>query len=434
MAITFNTSSGLFGRLGARFSEGVALLGFANTTIPTDWDNKPDLLAMMQTGLAGVQASCQAILIGQVNDDVALPNRSVADALLEVDRQLVSQAYYIDSTAVASGSVTADSGNTGNGQSIMSVVNVDGRTLANARAETITFECVDDGVTGNALAGEEKFLVTGEDAVPNLDPRWPKGSGIRFMAFSTSADIDGGIGPGRNILYNSDFELWAGGLPRYWTAAVGTAGVDFQQGSGGYRGSSSFEFIAGTAALTKITQQTASFTGTPVVLKPNTKYVLSVRAKTIGGAATGVLRFSIRDGSGSAIGTNDSGSAANLSQDVSLLSTSYALKQMFFHTGRLTTATTATVTVEATTAIASNNVQIDDLIICEPWQPHPGGPYMLILTGSTNWAQKDRIRQPITNDAAGDIARHLDRYFDMYGKGRVFITSGSTNVPDSLIA
>jgi hypothetical protein len=435
MAITLTGGSGLFTRLGKEYGDAVRQLAYLNTTIPTDWDNRTDARNAALVKLAAIREVAQMLAINHAHDDVPLVQRTIAHALEEIRRQLVSQDYYVDPTSVAAGASSADSTNYGNGTVHCSVVEPRyGVTYQNIRAETLTFTCSGGASSRRTQDGEEVFDVRGEDAVDNLDPLWPKGSGIRTTAYSTTAAIQMGTEIGRNILRNSDFELWSAGVPRFWTAAVGTAGADFaQESTEYYRGGNSIKLIEGTTVLTKFTQAVgAPTTGTAGRIKPYTKYLVSVRLKSAGSSA-GVLRLSLRDGSGTVIGTNDAGSGANLSQDLSLLGAGWNTKVMYMQTGSSVPAT-VNMTVELTTALTNAALYIDDVIVNEPFHPHAGGPFFTILAGSLPFSPGDRLRTAFTNDAAGDMVRHMDRFCNMYEAGINFRTSGSTNIPDSLVA
>lgn len=435
MAISFTGGSGLFTRLGKEYGDAVRQNGYAVTTIPSSWSNRPEALAAVNVKMAGIQQVSEMLLVNQVNADTVLRNRSVEEALMEVERQMTSRGYYIDATAVTIGTVTAASGNTGNGSWSISKYNVDNRIFPNIRSETLSVKCLADALQLRTVAGEEMFRLYGQDSVPNLDANWPTGSGINAIVHPTEPSNDGSNDVGRNMLTNSDFEDWTGGTLLQWTTSVGTSGVDFtKETSTLRRGLIAFKYIAGTGVLTKHTQLLGSSTGTLARLKPYTKYAIAVHVRYDAGApTTGVLRLSVRTGGGSVIGTKDGGGNAELSIDLTALSAGWNTFTMYFQTDRAG-ASTAYFTMELTTAVATNNVFVDDLTLCEPFLPVLGGPYVFGWPGTTNFAIDDRFTSAITNDAAGDFARWLDRFHDLWRKGIVLPTSGSTNIADSLIA
>jgi hypothetical protein len=96
--------------------------------------------------------------------------------------------------------------------------------------------------------------------------------------------------------------------------------------------------------------------------------------------------------------------------------------------------------IETTTAIATDSVYIDEVILAEMMPIASGGPSLAIVAGSTNWAADDNARYTFTNNGdagtQGEFARAFDRFFDMYGKGLSLPANyaGAETIADSLIA
>ena len=85
---------------------------------------------------------------------------------------------------------------------------------------------------------------------------------------------------------------------------------------------------------------------------------------------------------------------------------------------------------------SGKSMLIDDLILARayPLQGGTMGAHGIVVHGSTEFVVGDRFTCAITNNKGGKFVRHLDRAFDLRGKGIVFPSSGSPTVSDSLVA
>ncbi len=125
-------------------------------------------------------------------------------------------------------------------------------------AEIVTARCTKDARDGSLIRGNERFSVTGEDAVDRLDRRWPRGSGAVLAINSTCGSIESSRVQGQNMLLNSGFERDNGTIPLDWTVAAGTAGTNVNVNKNAYRGTNSIEFVGTTGVLHAIRRNSLS--------------------------------------------------------------------------------------------------------------------------------------------------------------------------------
>ncbi len=85
-------------------------------------------------------------------------------------------------------------------------------------------------------------------------------------------------------------------------------------------------------------------------------------------------------------------------------------------------------------APTTNDLTIDEIILAPAARAYPGGPYLAISAGATPPAIGDKWNVTVANNYAGDIQKWFDATFDMAGLGLQLPTTGSTLLPDTLIA
>ena len=362
--------------------------------------------------------------------------KDIRDALVWLIRQMDADSQSIDGTTITKSSLSVGASNSGNGKFyyLFEAPNILLGSTAdwpNIRTEVLEARCIQDAVSGAVSRGSEIFEIRGQPSYMGLDYRFPGGSGTLMRIATACASVDNGT-PGQNILHNTDFEDQTSNLADRFTVVSGTAGTEFlteTTAANVFRGSSAIK-LAVTGSTFNIRQKLADFDGSLGRLTPDRPYLMAVAIKKDAGA-TGTLRISVKDSSGNIL---DSGNFA-FSQSIASTTTGYLIyanqirsprvipSEIYFH-------------IETTTAIATNPVYIDEVILSEMMPIASGGPSLAIVAGSTNWAADDNARYTFTNNDEGKFAAAFDRFFDMYGKGLSLPANyaGAETIADSLIA
>lgn len=371
--------------------------------------------------LADVRSAAEKTLIemtfaiASTSTTNAMREKTVQDALVWLIRQMDADSEKVDGTTIGKGSVTASGSNNGNGSFVYlfeapNILLSSTADWPNVRQELIEARCVQDSQDGSISRGSEAFEIRGQPSYPPLDYRFPAGSGTLVQIVSANASVDGGA-RGANILTNSDFEDQTSNLPDNWTTVSGTAGTEFLTETGSYfRGAKSIK-LAVTGSTFNIRQQLGSGSGTLGRLAPDRPYVIAFAAKKDAGA-TGTIRISVKDGSGTII---DSGNFA-ISQAVASLTTSFDLYTTTLRSPRII-ATETYLHIETTTAIGTAAAYLDEVIVAEMIPIAPGGQALAIVAGSKDWYVDDNARYSVTNNAEGAFVLAFDRLFDMYRRG-----------------
>ena len=473
MAVTLTGTGGLFTRLGKLFglaktirqhqqaiaptaatsTSGVRTIYsvFASTTgtLPMATDlvravTDEDVVANASvTTLSGIKAAAERTLIEMVDADTKLPSLTVEDAMRELAFQMNRDTQKVAVTSFTIASASYNAANTGNAIVVVSDeaprIIKDNVVFASKvagqpyiRAETLTFSCVEDTKTAGISSGSEVWHVQGDRSYPNLDRRWRSGSGTMLRVAATSGDQDAGGMPGRNILTNSDFEVFESNVPVNWTLDVGTAGTHVASSSTSQRGALALRIIGDGSNLTKLRQRLNSGSGTYGRLKGDTLYLVSVWVRADGGASplAGTMRISFRDATDTVL----SGMTFNI--DLTAITLSY-VRYGLAVISPVNIPDEAYMVVELTTAITNTNaILLDELTVCEMQRLAPGGPGVAIVAGSTDSRRGDLATVAISNNLVGEMNLELDRFFGLYESG-IFLPSGTgTNVTvaDSLIS
>ena len=317
MAITLTGSNGLFTRLGKLFKLMMLINEHENTdlvpginTIFGEYASPlagvpSALTANVTTYLTGAESPCSDLdtaatqtVLQMVAADKPSKAGSLASALAEVIYQMQAGSATVQlCTPSYSTSVYPSLGsNTGDGVILLGVKRGDGLYLENTVAEVAPVVCTADAQTGGATVNQEQFTFVGAaDAGNPYSYLWPTGSGgsATLTAVDATQNNSGG-----NLLTNSGFENWTSGAPNNFTVDVGTAGTDFQQSSATvYQQGSSFQFIGGTSALTSISQQFSSASGTLGQLLALTSLAVNFRIKADVVPASGVFKVELVGGS-----------------------------------------------------------------------------------------------------------------------------------------
>ena len=469
MALTYDGTNGLFTRLGA-------LIEFMDQ-VRTHQNNLKTQLANVQAEYSSADAWMIDVLSGNIEARIAeaggvladvraaaertiiemcwaeamsspsgaanaMRSKSITDALVWLIREMDKDAETVNGTTVNKTSASYSASNTGNGVFVYNTEAPDTllkstNDFPNIRSEIIEARCVQDAQSGAIARGSEVFELRGQPAYGGLDYRFPGGSGRMIRINCICASVDAGSS-GQNLLTNSDFEDQTTNLPDQWSIVSGTAGTHFATETGTtFRGGKALKLIHGTGTLFNIRQQFGSANGTTARLSPDRPYVIAFAAKKDVGA-TGVIRFSVKDSSGTIANSGDFTTPSNnflLSYNVASFSTSWALYTLTLRTPRAL-PTDAYFHLESTTTIATASVYIDEVVIAELTPIAPGGQAMGLIAGSTNWVIDDNGRFGFTNVNEGEFVRAFDRLFDMYGKGLSLPAnySNTETISDSLIA
>lgn len=465
MALTYDGTNGLFTRLGA--------LIHMLDAVRTHQANLKTLLANVQAEYSSTDSYMIDILsggieahireAGQIQTSVkaaaektliemtfaeanlssatnTMTRKDLTEALIWLIRQMDTDSKTVDGQTVNKSALAVGASNNGNGKFLYSftapnILLNSTNEWPNIRSEVLEVRCIEDGSSGSLSRGSEVFQVRGQPSYPNLDYRWPAGSGTNMQLVSTCASVDNGF-PGQNILHNSDLEDQTSNVPDRFTVSSGTAGTDFlteTTAANVFRGSKSIK-MAATGATFKIRQRLADFDGTLGRLTADRQYIIAVAIKKDAGS-TGTFRISVQDASGNII---DSGNFF-FSTTIAATTTSFDIYSSAVRAPRVVPSECYLV-IETTVAIATAAAYIDEVILAEMMPIAPGGEAISIIAGSSNWAADDFARYYFTNNGdsytTGKFVRAFDRLFDMYGKGLSLPQnySGTETILDSLIA
>lgn len=449
MAVTLTGSNGLFTRIG-KILKVAEVVETQQATLSAEIEDAIDeysnadigqiaalvnVTPAVQRDAASVyplvrQAIAQTI-IDMVDADNPQPDASIETAVRELIRQMVAGSDDVDgeTTSIA---VTADGGNTGDGEIVMSTVNGDGDVLQHVRAEDIVIECDRDSSSTGIVSGREYFTVKGEAAVTAItDPLWPGGSGINTRIRVSDPSEDAQNGAGRNILRNSDFEDWTTtDTPDYWSLTTGVASTDiFEHTAIKHRGSSCLRLQANSGIVPAITQTLGSSSGSPRSLIPNTTYLIAYRID-VTASSTGDVRACVKKGA-TVLGTSSA------TVDVSTLTSSQWTHVAAVFQSPATVGGYSVVVEWHVAPASAKDAFIDSLVLCPLTQVGgKGGPFIAALPGETDWVCKDRAVAAVTNSRTGEIQRQLDRFLNLYPTGLQLPvdTGGSETVADSLIS
>ena len=457
MALVYDGANGLFTRLGKIIYLLDLVRGYQSTIVTEIGDIKaeytssaaymvsalgdeesqaaslnPLLESLRQAGISTLVEMCYAEATAANSN--AMLSKTTREALIWLIKQMKTDTETIERNTVGKGTLTADGTNNGNGTvaALLEAPNIllgNTANWPNVRAEVLDIRCVTDAQDGMLPRGSEMFQIRGQPAFPTLDRRFPAGSGRSMMAAALCASVDAGTRYA-NIGTNTDFETQTSNLADGFTVSSGTAGTDFlEETSTFFRGSKCIR-AAPTSTVWKIRQQLGAGAGTQGKISPDRPYVIAFAAKKDAGA-TGTLRVSVQDSSGTVIG----GSTFSLTVAAGALTTSWAIQTATIFAPRIVPTETYLV-IETTVGVAVNPFYIDEVIIAEMVQIAPGSQYLAIITGSTDFNADDNFNYTFTNTANGAFALAFDRLFDMYSAGLCLPDAASPgeSIADSLIA
>lgn len=320
-------------------------------------------------------------------------------------RQMNTDSATVDASVVTVGSVTAASGNTGNGTVVISKV-LDGYSAPStvhaaqvayaeldsqlAVPETMRVRCTADSYTDGLTAAQEKFIIEGTAQSSNL----------------AEPELGSGVGPNvytaikNTVVTNGTFETFTvANTPDSWTIASGTAGTHvFSEGTNFYRGVKALKLLGtGAQASIKLTQAISSMT-------PRRRYVVSFRYKA-SATDTSSQTFAVKfEGTGYTAGST---AKSEILGDV--LATSWTLVTFTVMVPAARPSDWALTINFSGTPANGKIIYIDDVIVA-PMVWHNGLGFA-VIPGATPFVRNDSFTSAITNNAAGVFQEFFRRNY-----------------------
>lgn len=415
MSLSFGSAVGnLFNRLGKlgalikqmRSYQNAQLTNLTDVTTGAvaQLNSEPDIQALVGSVYQGIlnsatsagftaQTVAEAVLNRMVFRDnpqqgQTLDHGNRATNIAEVIRQMKLAGATVLRQSVT-GSATSFIG-TGNATVVVSTRRAqDGRIAENAFSETFILTCTSDSYSGRATAGRETVSVVAPGRADVLDFNWPQGSGGR----TSLTVVNGAASGGGNLLTNSGFENWTGGLPDGWTLEVGTAGTNIAQEA------TIVYDPAGTYAL----RITGDAGGTL------TRLIQSLDLDAL--TQDGLCLYMRRDGTAAAAGTlvvelvdeddvvvqDDDGNLNTLSIDLTTLSTVYAPFSTAFRIPAIPPDGLQLRLRLSTALTDGRSVYVDKMSLKGMTKVYAGGPSLSVHAGSTPLKAGDYATAVITN-------------------------------------
>ena len=76
---------------------------------------------------------------------------------------------------------------------------------------------------------------------------------------------------------------------------------------------------------------------------------------------------------------------------------------------------------------------MDELVLAEAVQLYPGGPSVLIVRGSADFRNQDRLTLAVANDRAGEMQNFFDQCFGTCQMNLNLPVAGTNRINDNLI-
>lgn len=447
MAFDYDTSNtGVFFRIGKFIKYINSRLATATTTLPAELKAivDPYEAADMTGQIDGVYNSFdemqQAVtnerntLAGYIDatlldrdtvlEQLAVTNANLDEVLPALIRQMGIDSESVDASTVTLGSVTAASGNTGNGTILITKV-LDGYNAPldggpaivqyaglNSElcvgSETMTLDCTADNDRDGLPEGSEAFT-------------WKGGIADVVLGWQTEGSGDGPsltAAGGVSLLSNGTFEDFTDDEPNGWDVIAGTVATHILQTTAEqYRGDSALHFDGdNTQASIKISQ-----TIPQGQMQSRRGYFVSVRLKASAASGTGSFTLMF-EGTG-----YTASSSEKVAISAGAMPTSYTLYSFFVCTPATLPDDWALTINNAGTPGASSNVYVDDVFVV-PAVYH-GGVAAAVIPGSTPFAVSDRFTFTVANDAAGTIQEFFRKWYKVQLPSN---GAGSETILDSL--
>lgn len=421
MALTLDTTSGLFAKVGAFYK---AIVNAESTTGLSDNDRAEII--------TNIRQAAQKYLIAAVQADTPIQPVLYA-ALREVVLQARDQSESCDagsySGSVTTSGMTALSFRSGGG--VTRLYDQFGNPMYNSRPHTLRIDCI--GAPSAGMNYSSRWQISSTPLLPFTSATWFSGLGYSSIIGMGTAQVDGSSHiTGQNMLTNGGFERFGGTTaktPDNWTATTWTAGTHFNAVTTPYIGTNALRLIGDGSTNGKIRQILADSSGTPIALQARTNYGLSVMIRGASGVLTaGIIRISIENAAGTEL--YSSGLAIDGTTDIS---TTYTEFPTWFFTGDTVSATNYVV-IETTTAITNTEAVYLDEIILSPTYIIPGFGRITWNEGSAAAQVGDFTTIAISNDGTATQLLAWERLFDMsrYDLCMPVHTGGSETILDSL--
>ena len=453
MAVKLTGADSLFQRLGkvedlrAKIKTHQDLIDTEVVTILDEYNADRDLSKELQPAVDAIQASsgspqtvlrdvARFTLVEMVNDDNPQPDKSLKTALEELIAQMKSSSDTVDGNDTGA-TATADSGNTGDGHTVVDVGNLDSPSveLQYVRAEDVVVKCTRDSQETGTAGKDEVFSVSGEPPEDPLDQLWPGGSGIGSSLRITTPDKDQQKTDGQTVLVNGNMEDFAttDNLDN-WTMDVGSFGTQIkEEGTTKYRGSKALKIVGDAGAtLTKLHQAFNTSGESTSIIKPESRYLIYVRLRKTAGLLAGNIVFSLESSTDVIIGTTLSVAHGSISSSAFGVHTAIMNTPLALPTGN------PKFQIEVTTALTdTEGIFVDDLVFVPMVQfGGENGPFLAVLPGATAWVRDDFVTAAMTNTKEGGFQQAFDRWFDMYGLALELPNDigGAETIADTLIS
>lgn len=172
------------------------------------------------------------------------------------------------------------------------------------------------------------------------------------------------------------------------------------------------------------------------VLEPDTVYFLAWRHKKGSTPAAGTVRFAVVDEIAGTVVNNSAGTANSASYDLTTtaVTTSYTAAWMAIRVPK-SASQPLYLEIKQTTAISNAAYYaLDEMVLVEAEQLYRGGPYVAAISGKTAPILTDTWTLTLSNDRASEMQEWFGRIFGMWDREALLPVTGTTLLPDSLIA
>ena len=386
-----------------------------------------------------IKTLAQDTLIGMVDDDTTLNQKTLKNALDELIDQMGTSsdvkgsAYTITGTGDGGSAITGS----GDGYIITSDTNGEGKTFQNLHEDSTTVKCIRDAQV-SGTAGRESFSLIGEKTIIDIrHPDFPGGNGQNNTISVSDPSYNQKSGLNRNSLNNSDFDdFTVTNTPDKWTIVTGTAGTQiFEESTIVHRGSKSLEFLGDIGGTLIHLSQSFNTSGQSTVkLRPETRYCVSFWSHRDSSATGGVLRISVKDGGGTILDSSNAALSVTLTGDTA----DTWVHHSFTFCSPLDLPDSAAVHIELTTALASGGrLYIDGLQLFRMAHlTNSSSFHVAIVPGATDFIVDDYVKLVITKSTTGKFQTYCNQFLGMESMGLQlpYQTDASETISDSLIA
>lgn len=173
----------------------------------------------------------------------------------------------------------------------------------------------------------------------------------------------------------------------------------------------------------------------PVTVEADTSYVLHLWAIRSGAATTGTLEVAVVDGIGGSITTDPAGTQNKL--DIDVVGLSNSAHEAKWAGVRFQAADAGILYLRLRFSTAPDSgvaVYLDDLVLVEATRLYRGGPALAVFRAARSATPGQYWTLEVTNDRAGAVLEWTSRVFRLDELELALPTSGTTLIPDSVIA